>query len=139
MLFKIILSILHIHINIETYCLKTSARIQAAADRGYTKSVYEGIRKAFWPTKKSTSPLLSETGEILHSRNEQLSRWVQHCFLLYSTQNIVTNDALNSIDILPMMDDLERVPTTEEHSKAIDMMAPWIAPGSNGITADLPL
>ena len=119
------------------FWLKASARIQAAADRGDTKSVYEGIRKAVGPTKRSISPLLSETGEILHSRNEQLSRWVQHFSLLYSTQNIVTNDALNRMDSLPMMDDLDSVPTTEELSKAIDMMAPWKAPGSDGIPADL--
>ena len=55
-----------------------SAHIQDTADRGDTKSVYEGIRKAVGPTKKSSSPLLSETGEILHSWNEQLSKWVQH-------------------------------------------------------------
>ena len=121
------------------FWLNASAGIQAAADKRDTKSVYEGIRKAVGPTKKSTSPLLSETGEILHSRNEQLSRWVKHFSLLYSTQNTVTNYALNSMDSLLMMDNLDSVPTTEELSKAIDMMAPWIAPGSNGITADLPL
>ena len=36
-----------------------------------------------------------------------------------------------------MMDDLDSVPTTEELSKAIDMMAQWKAPGSDGIPADL--
>ena len=66
--------------------------------------------------------MLSETKEILHSRIEQLNRCVQHFSLLYSTQNVVTNDALNSMDSLPMMDDLDSVPTTEELSK--DMIAP---------------
>ena len=36
-----------------------------------------------------------------------------------------------------MMDDLDSVPTTEKLSKAIDIMVPWKAPGSDGIPADL--
>ena len=34
--------------------LKTSASIQAATDRGDTKSVYDEIKKAVGPTKKLT-------------------------------------------------------------------------------------
>ena len=41
------------------FCLKTSASIQAAADKGDTKSVHHGIRKAVGPTKKLTSPMSS--------------------------------------------------------------------------------
>ena len=119
------------------FWLKTSAGIQAAADRGDTKSVYDGIRKAVGPTKKLTSPLQSATGEILHSRDEQLGRWVQHFSLLYSRQNVVTDVALQHMESLPMMDDLDNEPTVEELSKAITAMAPWKAPGSDGIPADL--
>ena len=73
---------------------KTNVSIQAAADRGNTKSVYDEIRKAVGPTKKLTSPLQSATGEILHSRDEKLGRLVQHFFFLYSKQNVVTDAAL---------------------------------------------
>ena len=41
------------------------------------------------------------------------------------------------MDSLPTMDDLDCEPTTEELSKAIVEMAPWKAPGSDGIPADL--
>ena len=34
------------------------------------------------------------------------------------------------------MDDLDNEPTAEELSKAITAMAPWKAPGSDGIPAD---
>ena len=119
------------------FWLTTSAGIQAAADRGDTKSVYDGIRKAVGPTKKLTSPLQSATGEILHSRDEQLGRWVQHFSLLYSKQNVVTDAALQHMESLPTMDDLDNEPTVEELSKAITAMAPWKAPGSDGIPADL--
>ena len=36
-----------------------------------------------------------------------------------------------------MLDDLNCEPTIEELSKTIDMMAPWKAPGSDGIPVDL--
>ena len=48
--------------------------IQDAADRGDTKSVLK--EKSSWTNKKLRSPWLSKTGEILHSRNKQLGRWV---------------------------------------------------------------
>ena len=43
------------------FWLTASARIEAAADRGYVKSVYDGIRKAVGPTKELTSHLQSAT------------------------------------------------------------------------------
>ena len=58
------------------FWLKTSASIQPAADKGDTKSVFDGIRKAVGHTKKLRSTLQSATGEVLHSRDEKLSRWV---------------------------------------------------------------
>ena len=119
------------------FWLKTSASIQAAADRGDTKSVYDGIRKAVGPTEKLTSLLQSATGEILHNRDEQLGRWVQHFSLLYSKQNIVTDAALKHMESLPTMDDLDSEPTIEELSKAITEMASWKAPDSDAIPADL--
>ena len=41
------------------------------------------------------------------------------------------------MESLPTMDDLDNEPTVEELSKAITAMAPWKAPGSDGIPADL--
>ena len=74
-----------------------------------------------------------KNGEILHSMNKQLDKLVQHFSFLYSTQNIIIDITLNSMDSLPMMD----WPATKELSKAIYMMAPWKISGSDGIIADL--
>ena len=41
------------------------------------------------------------------------------------------------MESLPTMDDLDNEPTVEELSKAITAMAPWKAPGSDGIPVDL--
>ena len=111
------------------FWLKTDVSIQTAADRGATKSVYDGIRKAVGPTKNLT------LGEILYNRDEHLGRWVQYFSLLYSKQNTVTN--LKHMENLTKMDDLDIEPTVEELSKAITEMASWKAPCSDGIPADL--
>ena len=83
--------------------------------------MYKEIRKAVGPTKKLTSPMQSATGEILHNRDEQLGRWVQHVSLLYSRQNVVTDAALQHMESLPTMDN---EPTVEELSKNITVLAP---------------
>ena len=44
------------------FWLTISAGIQAVADRGDYKSVYDGIRKTVGPTQKLTPPLQSATG-----------------------------------------------------------------------------
>ena len=62
---------------------------------------------------------------------------VQRFFLLYSRQNVVTDATLQHMENLPTMDDLDNEPTVEVLSKAITAMAPWKAPGSDGIPAEL--
>ena len=99
--------------------------------------MYDRIRKAVGPTKRLTSPLQSATGEILYGRDEQLGIWVEHFSLLYSKQNIVTDAALEHMESLPTMDDLDSEPTIEELGKAITEMAPGKAPDSDGIPPDL--
>ena len=74
-------------------------------------------------TKSLTSPLQSATAEMLNNRDQQLCRWVQNFFLLYSKQNIVTDAVLKHMEDLPTMDDLDSEPTIEELNKAITEMA----------------
>ena len=63
--------------------------------------------------------------------------WVQHFSLLCSRQNVVTDAALQHMESLSTMDDLDNEPTVEELGKAITAMAPWKSPGSHVIPADL--
>ena len=64
--------------------------------------MYDGIRKAVGPTRKLTSPLQSATEEILHNRDEQLGRLIQHFALLYYKQNTITDAALKHMENLPI-------------------------------------
>ena len=54
------------------------------------------------PKKKLTSPLQSAKGEILHNRDEQLGRLIQHFALLYYKQNTITDAALKHMENLPI-------------------------------------
>ena len=66
-----------------------------------------------------------------------MERWVEHYSELYSRENSVVDSALDAIEPLPIMEDLDAEPTLGELSKAIDSLACGKAPGTDGIPPDL--
>ena len=119
------------------YWQSLRARIQAAADCGYTRGMYEGIKTVTGPTRVKTAPLKSKSGETITDQSQQLQRWVEHYLELYATQNIVTDTALNALPSLPVIKELDDLPTEEGLSKAIDSLACAKAPGKDGIPPEL--
>jgi hypothetical protein len=119
------------------YWQELSADIQNAADRGNVRGMYDGIKKALGPTKSKTAPIKSTTGEQITDVNKQMERWVEHYSELYTRNTTVSEGALDAIECLPIMEELDTQPTMEELSKAIDSLAPGKAPGSDGIPPDL--
>ena len=85
------------------------------------------------PVQNKTAPLKSSTGEVITDKGQQMERLVEHYSDLYSRQNVVTSAALDAIECLPTMEELNTEPTVEELSKAIDSLAL----GSDGIPPDL--
>ena len=51
--------------------------------------------------------------------------------------NVVTEDALNAIECLPELEELDREPTIDELSEALDSLASGKAPGKDGIPAEV--
>ena len=102
------------------YWQNLCAKIQTAADCGYAKGMYEKIKTATGPTSVKTAPLKAKSGEVTTDQRKQLQRWVEHYLELYSTQNIVTDAALDALPGLPAMEELDEMPTLEKLSKAID-------------------
>ena len=113
------------------YWQNLCAKIQLAADCGHAKGMYEGIKTATGPTSVKTAPLKSKTDQSM-----PLQRWVKHYPELYSTQNIVTDSALNALPGLPVIEELDNTPTLEELSIAIDGLACGKAPGKDGIPTE---
>lgn len=59
--------------------------------------------------------------------------WAEHYLELFSKENTVTQEALDSIENLPVLDELDTEPTLEDLSKAINELASGKAPGEDGI------
>ena len=99
--------------------------------------MYDGIKTATGPTATKTTLLRSKTGEVITDQGKQLERWVEHYLELYATQNVVTDAALDALASLPVMEELDALPTGEELSKAIDCLSRRKAPGKDGIPPEV--
>ena len=62
---------------------------------------------------------------------------MEHYSDLYSRENTVSPAALDVIECLPTMDELDSEPSVEELSKVIDSLASGKAPGNDGIPPEL--
>ena len=66
-----------------------------------------------------------------------MKRWVEHYSDLNSRENTVSPAAIDAIECLPTVDELESEPLVEELSKPIDSLASNKAPGNDRIPPDL--
>ena len=66
-----------------------------------------------------------------------MERWVQHYSELYSRENVVTKEALNYIECLPVLEELDREPTLAEIKAALDSLASGKAPGKDNIPTEI--
>ena len=119
------------------YWTTLADEVQEASDTGNIKKMFKGLKKAFGPSPAKCAPLKSLSGELIHDKNKQLSRWVEHYEALYSTENKVSQFALDSIERLPVLVELDSPPTVEELLKAIDTLSAGKAPGSDGIPPEV--
>lgn len=119
------------------YWLDLCQSIQRAADTGDVRMMYEGIKKALGPPIRKTAPLKSKTGEVITDQGKVMERWVEHYLELYATQTIVTTTALDAIEDMPILEELDIPPTEDEVSKAINNLSSGKAPGSDGIPSEI--
>ena len=99
--------------------------------------MYDGIKQALGPTQKKIVPLKSATWEVIQDREQQMERWVEHYTKLYARENVVTEDALDAIECLPELKELDRELTIDELSEALDSLASGKVPGREGISAEV--
>ena len=119
------------------YWLQLCSRIQLAADTGNIKGMYENIKLAMGPPHKKTAPLKSTTGKVIQDRAQQMERWVEHYSELYAKENVVTEEALDAFECLPVLQELDREPTLNDLSEALDSLTSGKAPGKDGIPAEV--
>ena len=119
------------------YWTEFSENTQSAAIPGNIRGMYDVNKKALGPTLNKTAPLRSSAGKVITDGGHQLERWVEHYSDIYSRENTVSPSALDAVECLTTMEELDTEPTLEEFSKAIDSLASGKAPGSDGIPPDL--
>ena len=105
------------------YWMKLSFSIEEASNTGNAREMYEGIKQATGPNVKKIAPLKSKTGEIITDERKQMERLVEHYVELYSTKIAMSEEALNSIQLMPIMVELDSEPTASEIEKAINGLA----------------
>ena len=66
-----------------------------------------------------------------------MERWVEHYLELYSTENTITDEALDTIETLPVMTEIDTEPTKDDLSKAIDSLKNGKAPGKDAIPSEV--
>ena len=98
--------------------------------------MYNGIKEATGPGIKN-SPLKSQLGEVITDKAKQLDRWVEHYSELYSRENVVHQSGLDAIDHLPLMPELDEVPSIEKLYKARDRLPLGKAQGKDCIPAEV--
>ena len=66
-----------------------------------------------------------------------MERWVEHYSNLYAQETQVTKEALDSMEILSTLHDLDLDPTVQELIKGLDALSAGNAPGQDGIPAEV--
>ena len=95
------------------------------------------FRLAFGPSGTQTAPLKSAAGDIIRDRSKLMKRWAEYYQGLYSRENIVTDTAIESTSLLPVMNKLDVPPSVDELRKAINSLACGKAPGNDGVPSEV--
>ena len=66
-----------------------------------------------------------------------MERWVKHNQELYSTENNVSEEVINSIQLMLSIIELDSEPTASEIEKAINGLANGKAPGNDAIPSEV--
>ena len=96
------------------------------------RGFYEGMKRAIGP-----APIKHLDGNKITDKGKMMDRWVEHYGELYSRENKVTDEALDAIEQLPCLSELDELPTMDEMMEAINSLPRKKAPGKDGISAEM--
>lgn len=84
--------------------------------------MYESFKKALGPTQSKTAPLKTTNGEVITDEGKEMDRWVEHYSELCCRETSVVTSALDAIEPLLIMEDLDAEPTLEGLSTVIESL-----------------
>ena len=99
--------------------------------------MFDGIKKAIGPTQVKFAPIKSSSGEIITEKSKLMEFWVEHYSDLYGAASFISPSAINQIEKLPTLFELDAIPTKVELSEAIKAISSGKAPGLDGIPAEI--
>ncbi|XP_038074903.1 uncharacterized protein LOC119742800 [Patiria miniata] len=112
-------------------------------ERRCMEPVIEAKRTAFLKYKNNPSTRNLEALRKARGKAQQTARhcannyWLKLSSSIQAASDTVSEEALNGIASLAVMEELDKGPYEEELSKAIDRLACGKAPGADGITPDI--
>ncbi|XP_045457359.1 uncharacterized protein LOC123667510 [Melitaea cinxia] len=119
------------------YWMDLCRNIQDCADAGNFRGVYAGIRMAIGPVQKKTAPLKEIDGSIITDSSRLLERWAEHYTELYSQPAEISHVARELILTLPVMAELDSLPTIGDLHAAVLQLKCNKSPGVDGILTEL--
>ena len=123
--------------SVNKYWKELSQEMQNSADNGNIRGFYEGMKKAIGPAPRKTAPVKDLDGNKITDKGKMMDRWVEHYGELYSRENKVTGEALDAIEQLPCLSELDELPTMDEMMEAINSLPRKKSPGKDGISAEM--
>uniref|UniRef100_A0A8C9WDN1 Reverse transcriptase domain-containing protein n=1 Tax=Scleropages formosus TaxID=113540 RepID=A0A8C9WDN1_SCLFO len=119
------------------YWLNLCNKIWIHASFGHLREMYDGIKQAIGPRQNKTAPLKSKSGDIITDKTKQMGRWLEYFSEPYDLESTVSDTALEAIEQLPLMSELDDLPTVEELKNAINHLVAGKAPGQDGILPEV--
>ena len=86
---------------------------------------------------QKTAPFKSGAGNLITDTNIQMERRIEYYADLCKKDNRISDEGMNSVDILPVLGEMDNAPTLEEVLQAIEKMPNKKGPGIDGILADI--
>ena len=71
------------------------------------KGMYDGIKQALGPMQLRIASLKSATGDAIKDKSKQMECWVEHYSEVYTRMNVVSEEALMTMESLSIMDELD--------------------------------
>jgi len=99
---------------------------------------YKAIKVVYGPKSHSTHPVRTKDGiTLIKDKKDILSRWAEHLQELLNQDNPVDPSIADQLPQLPIISELDTIPSIEEISAAANNLKNNKARGPDGIPAEI--
>ena len=107
-----------------TWWLSKATEIQNYADTNMAHQFYQAIKVVYGPKSHSTHPMRTKDGITIKDEKDIVSRWSEHLQELLNQDNPVVQSIADQLPQLPIISELDTIPSIEEISAAACAL-PW--------------